>query len=62
MNRLVNLIKNNLLVKDMTKKIVSFWARKPVDTKVCFKRQDGTRVCFKAKVPQKTRVRFKTKA
>jgi hypothetical protein len=45
----------------MVRKTVSFWARKPVETKVCFKRQDGTRVCFKAKVPQKTRVRFKAR-
>ena len=42
----------------MAKRVVSFWARKPVKTKVCFK-ADGKKVCFTAKVPKKVRVKFK---
>jgi len=42
----------------MSKKIVSFWARKPVKTKVSF-RARGKRISFTARVPSRTKVRFK---
>lgn len=40
---------------------VSFYAKKPVKKKVCFKTKDGRKVCFKARKPKKIKVSFYAK-
>ena len=43
------------------KKKVSFWATKPVKSKVSFRTKAGKKVTFSAKVPKKTKVTFHAK-
>jgi len=43
------------------RKKVSFWATKPVKTKVSFVTKSGKRVTFYAKVPKKVKVTFYAK-
>lgn len=43
------------------KRKVSFYAKKPIKRKVCFKTKDGRNVCFKARKPTKVKVSFYTK-
>jgi len=40
------------------RKVVSFYARKPVKKTICFKTRDGKKICFKAKVPKKVKIKF----
>ncbi len=43
------------------KKAVSFWARKPVKTRVKFKTHDGKTISFIAKVRKRKLVKFKAR-
>jgi len=45
----------------MARRTVSFWARKPILTRVSFRRSSGERVSFAARVPKTKFVKFKTR-
>jgi len=43
----------------MIRRKVSFWATKPIRTKVSFVTKDGRKLTFYAKIPRKVKVRSK---